>query len=35
MKVVWPPADGSFQGIVYKGVAPLMLPPWVVKYWKK
>lgn len=35
MKVVWPPADGSFQGIVYKGVAPLQLPPWVVKYWKK
>jgi len=30
-KVVWPPADGSWHGIVYKGTAEFKLPPWVKK----
>ena len=34
-KAVWPPADGSWNGVVYKGVAPYVLPPWTIDFWKK
>ena len=31
---VWPPADGSWNGIVYEGTGAYKLPPWVIDYWK-
>ena len=34
-KVVWPPADGSYEGVKYEGVVKAQLPPWMIKYWKK
>ena len=30
----WPPVDGSYHGIVYKGTRPYKLPPRVTQYWK-
>jgi branched-chain amino acid transport system substrate-binding protein len=30
---VWPPADGSWQGVKYEGIVSYQLPPWVVEYW--
>lgn len=30
---VWPPADGSWQGVKYEGIVDYQLPPWVVEYW--
>jgi branched-chain amino acid transport system substrate-binding protein len=33
--VIWPPADGSFEGIKYPGVVAAQLPPWMVTFWKK
>ncbi len=33
-KVIWPPADGSYEGIKYEGVVEARLPPWMVEYWK-
>jgi branched-chain amino acid transport system substrate-binding protein len=32
---VWPPLDGSFQGLKYKGTVPFQLPPWMVEHYKK
>jgi branched-chain amino acid transport system substrate-binding protein len=34
-KTIWPPADGSFHGLVYEGVVEAKLPPWMVKYWER
>lgn len=34
-KVIWPPADGSYEGIKYPGVVAPQLPPWMVTFWKK
>jgi branched-chain amino acid transport system substrate-binding protein len=34
-KVVFPPSDGSYEGIKYQGVVAAQLPPWMVTYWKK
>ena len=34
-KVIWPPADGSFEGIKLPGIVAPQLPPWMVTYWKK
>jgi len=31
---VWPPVDGSWNGVVYKGTVAYKLPPWVIDYWK-
>jgi len=31
---VWPPVDGSWNGVVYEGTVPYKLPPWVIDYWK-
>jgi len=31
---VWPPADGSWNGIVYEGTGAYRLPPWVIDYWE-
>jgi branched-chain amino acid transport system substrate-binding protein len=33
LKGVWPPADGSWQGVTYEGIVDYQLPPWVVEYW--
>jgi len=33
-KVIWPPADGSYEGIKYEGVVDAQLPPWMLEYWK-
>ena len=33
MKCVWPPADGSWEGVVYEGAVDYVLPPWVVEEW--
>ena len=33
LKGVWPPADGSWNGIQYEGIVDYQLPPWVVEYW--
>jgi hypothetical protein len=30
----WPPADGSFRGVVYKGIGNYKLSPKVIEYWK-
>jgi branched-chain amino acid transport system substrate-binding protein len=35
MEGVWPPLDGSFQGIKYKGTVPYKLPPWMLEHHKK
>ncbi len=34
-KVIWPPADGSYEGLKYEGVVPVQLPPAMVEHWKK
>lgn len=34
LKAIWPPADGSFHGVVYDGVVEPKLPPWMIEYWK-
>jgi branched-chain amino acid transport system substrate-binding protein len=31
MKCVWPPADGSWEGVVYEGAVDYKLPPWVIE----
>jgi branched-chain amino acid transport system substrate-binding protein len=31
---VWPPADGSWKGVVYEGTVEYKLPPWVIDYWE-
>ena len=31
MKCVWPPADGSWEGVVYEGAIEYELPPWVIE----
>jgi len=33
LKGVWPPADGSWNGVKYDGIVDYQLPPWVVDYW--
>jgi branched-chain amino acid transport system substrate-binding protein len=33
LKGVWPPADGSWEGVVYPGIVDYQLPPWVVDFW--
>ena len=33
MKGVWPPADGSWEGVVYPGIVDYQLPPWLVEFW--
>jgi len=30
---IWPPADGSWNGVVYEGIVDYELPSWVVEYW--
>jgi branched-chain amino acid transport system substrate-binding protein len=34
MECVWPPADGSWEGVVYEGTVDYILPPWVVSAWQ-
>jgi branched-chain amino acid transport system substrate-binding protein len=34
LKCVWPPVDGSWNGVVYEGTVAYKLPPWVIDYWK-
>jgi len=34
-EIIWPPADGSWEGIKYPGVVAGQLPPWMATYWKK
>jgi branched-chain amino acid transport system substrate-binding protein len=31
---VWPPVDGSWNGLVYEGTVPYKIPPWVIDYWE-
>ena len=31
MHAVWPPADGSWEGVAYEGVVDYELPPWVIE----
>ena len=31
MLAVWPPADGSWEGVAYEGVVEYELPPWVIE----
>ncbi len=31
---VWPPVDGSWNGITYEGTVAYKLPPWVIDYWE-
>jgi len=31
---VWPPADGSWQGVTYEGIVDYQLPPWVIEAWE-
>ena len=33
LKGVWPPADGSWNGVAYEGIVDYQLPPWVVEFW--
>ncbi len=33
MECVWPPADGSWEGVVYEGAVTYELPPWVIEAW--
>lgn len=35
MKGVWPPADGSWEGVVYEGIVDYELPPWMVEFWSQ
>jgi branched-chain amino acid transport system substrate-binding protein len=35
LETIWPPADGSVEGIVYEGVVKPKLPPWMVQALKK
>ncbi|UCC59733.1 MAG: ABC transporter substrate-binding protein, partial [Dehalococcoidia bacterium] len=35
LKGVWPPADGSWEGVVYPGIVDYQLPPWVVEFWSQ
>lgn len=30
----WPPADGSFEGVVYEGIKDYKLSPTMLEYWK-
>jgi branched-chain amino acid transport system substrate-binding protein len=34
LKCVWPPPDGSWEGVAYNGTVEYKLPPWVVEYWQ-
>jgi len=31
---IWPPVDGSWNGLVYEGSVAYELPPWVIDYWE-
>jgi len=31
---IWPPIDGSWNGLVYEGTVAYKLPPWVIDYWE-
>jgi branched-chain amino acid transport system substrate-binding protein len=31
LKGIWPPSDGSWEGVVYEGIVDYMLPPWMVE----
>ena len=33
MECVWPPLDGSWEGVVYEGTVEYVLPPWVLEAW--
>ncbi|MCJ7521726.1 MAG: ABC transporter substrate-binding protein [Dehalococcoidia bacterium] len=33
LKGVWPPADGSWNGVAYEGIVDYQMPPWVVDFW--
>jgi branched-chain amino acid transport system substrate-binding protein len=33
LKGVWPPADGSWNGVAYEGIVDYVLPTWVVDFW--
>ncbi len=33
LKGVWPPADGSWNGVKYEGIVAYKMPPWVIEYW--
>ena len=33
LKGVWPPADGSWNGVAYEGIVDYQMPPWVVEFW--
>jgi branched-chain amino acid transport system substrate-binding protein len=33
LKGVWPPADGSWNGVEYEGIVDYKMPPWVIEYW--
>jgi len=33
LKGVWPPSDGSWEGVQYEGIVSYQLPPWVIDYW--
>jgi len=33
LKGVWPPADGSWNGVKYEGIVAYQMPPWVIEYW--
>lgn len=33
LKGVWPPVDGSWNGVIYEGIVDYQLPDWVVDYW--
>jgi branched-chain amino acid transport system substrate-binding protein len=35
MMGVWPPADGSWHGVKYGGIADYQIPPWVIAKWKQ
>lgn len=35
LKGVWPPADGSWNDVVYDGVVNYELPSWVVDFWSQ
>ncbi len=31
---IWPPVDGSWNGLVYEGTVAYKVPPWVIDYWE-
>ena len=33
LKGVWPPADGSWNGVAYEGIVDYQMPPWVIEFW--